>query len=546
MKKLITVLIVLAVLLCMAIAGALGYMWYKDNHIFVDEAVYPIDSVSLDLRGQEISEEHYNSVHSQLPNCEILWDVTFQGTKYSSDITALTVSTLSDEDIQQMDYFEGLETVDASACQEYDQIEKLKAHRPECQVIYQISLGVTSYDPETVQLELENGEYEFDVMLENLKYLPNLQSIHLRMPELTQEQIGQLEAAYEGIAITCSVELMGQEYSKDVTELDLSAMTSEDVAAVVEKLPLLPSVTAIELMDASGKSQLTKEDVKTLMEAAPQAVFNYSFEFYGKTLSTSDEEVHIHGKRIGDQGEADIRLALDLLPNCKRFVLEYCSVSNEVLAKIRDDYRDRTKVVWRVFFGKGSTMTDAEIIRCTYDLTDDNCYDLIYCEDVRFVDIGHNEYLDTIPFVAGMTNLEVIIVSGAPIKDLTPFENCKKLKVLELAFCNYVVDISPLAGCESLEMLNIGYTHATDLSALDDLNLTHLCIDKAKIPTEERERYSQLKPDCWITYNDSQPYNSGWRYTKENKYLDWYAQIREVFRYDRDPNIPNNTGWYLS
>jgi len=226
-------------------------------------------------------------------------------------------------------------------------------------------------------------------------------------------------------------------------------------------------------------------------------------------------------------------------------VVEYCRISYDLLAQVREEYRGRTKLVWRVEFGGGSTFTDAEIIRSTYDLVDDNCKNLIYCEDARFIDIGHNEYLDAVPFVAGMPNLEVIIVSGAPIKDLTPFQNCKKLKVLEIAFCHYIEDIAPLAECESLEMLNIGFTQVKDLSALDNLNLTNLCIDGAKVKAEERDRFQTLKPDCWITYDDAQPYNDGWRYTEENKPLPWYGMIRSVFRYDKDPNIPNNVGWYL-
>ena len=80
---------------------------------------------------------------------------------------------------------------------------------------------------------------------------------------------------------------------------------------------------------------------------------------------------------------------------------------------------------------------------------------------------------------------------------------------------------------------------------LDNLNLTNLCIDGAKVKAEERDRFQTLKPDCWITYDDAQPYNDGWRYTEENKPLPWYGMIRSIFRYDRDPNIPNNVGWYL-
>ena len=84
-----------------------------------------------------------------------------------------------------------------------------------------------------------------------------------------------------------------------------------------------------------------------------------------------------------------------------------------------------------------------------------------------------------------------------------------------------------------------------DLGALDHLNITNLCIDGAKVSAEERTRFAELQPDCWITYDDAQPYNDGWRYEDNGDYLPWYGQIRSLFRYDRDPHIPNNVGWYL-
>ena len=345
--------------------------------------------------------------------------------------------------------------------------------------------------------------------------------------------------------ISCTVTILGTECDAQTTYLDLSAMKSGDVAEFVEKLPLLPALEEIQLMDANGQSSLTKEDVRTLQQAAPGVVFHYSFDFYGVTLSTADEEVHIVSKRIGDEGEGEIRLALDIMTNCKRFVLEYCSVSNDVLAQIRDDYRDRTKVVWRVFFGGGSTMTDAEVIRCTYDLYDDNSHDLYYCEDVRFADFGHNEFLDSVDFVAGMKSLEMIIISGAPVKDLTPFAQCKNLKILEAAFCNYIEDITPLAQCESLEMVNISYTQVKDLSPLDELNLTNVCVmyeGKSRVPVEEQERFRALKPDCEMHFVGDQPYGSVWRYDKQNNKRPWYQEICNAFRY---PDPPNNVGWYL-
>ena len=551
MKKLIWILVVVALLLVAVIAGIMGYVWYRENHIFVEDAVYPLDAASLDLRGQDISLEHYETVRQQLPNCEILWDAPFQNGKFSNDTSAFTVTSLTEADIEQLAYFPELKTVDAMGCQDYTQLEILKAVYPDLEVRYEVALGGKAVAPDSSELELSSGDYRFDTLMENLIHLPDVTAILLRMPELTREQVAQLEETYPDITFTCTVALLGEEYNMDTVHLDLSAVTSEQVPQVVETLSWLPNVATIELMAADGTSQLTKTNVKALMEAVPSAVFNYTFDFYGYTLSTADQEVHIKNKKIGDSGIDEVRAALDIMANCKRFVMEYCQISNELMAQLRDEYRDRTKIVWRVTFGEGSTLTDAEVIRAVYDLGDDNCYNLVYCEDVRYMDLGHNEWLDACDFVAGMPNLEYLIISGAPIKSLEPFRNCKSLKLLEIAFCEYIVDLSPLAECKNLQMLNISNTHALDLSPLDDLPLTHLCArtnpsGRCRIPLEEQERFLQQHPDCWTSFTGAQPYGVGWRYAEnDHDYLDHYLLLRKVFRYDLDPHIPNHVGWYL-
>ena len=551
-KTLITVLVVVALVLALAVAGACGFLWYRNNHVFVDGDAYAIDTKQLDLRGQEISFAYYEQLKAALPGCEILWDVPFQNGKLSSDTREVSIQTLTQEDISLlMEYLPEVKTVKAMDCTEYAMLELLKAQLPQAQVEYAVSLGSTVYDPEVTELVLENGDYDYEVLLENLLYLPHVETIQLKMPELTLEQVDAIREAYPRIAVSCTVELLGQEYDVQTTELDLSAMTSGDVEDFIGKLPMLPNLSYVQLMDANGESRLEKTDVKRLQEAAPGVVFNYLFDFYGLTLSTAEEEVVVKNKKIGAEGEEEIRQTLDILNNCSRFVLDFCQVPYETLAQIREDYRDRTKVVWRVEFGEGTCLTDVEVIRCTYDLVDDNCANLIYCEDVRFMDIGHNEWLDAVPFVAGMPKLEGIIVSGAPIKDLTPFQNCTRLKFLEVAFCEYITDLTPLAGCTSLEMLNISNTHALDLSPLDQLPLKQMCARTnpsgvSRIPAEEQARFLEQHPDCWTSFSGKQPYGVGWRYDEDEiTPLPYYAMLRCVFKYDESV-IPNNVGWYVS
>lgn len=548
-NKLVTVLIVVLTVLILICAGILGYLWYRHTHVFVENKAYPVSSEFLDLREEDISFDHYNELHGLLPGCQILWNVPFQNGRVSSDAADVSVADLTEQDISLLlQYLPNVRRVDASACTNYGMLELLKAQLPQdAQVLYSVSLGGKSYAPDTAELVLEKGDYDFELLKQNLIYLPNAVNIQFKSPDLTIDQIDELREVFTERTIRCTVEILGKEYDDDTTEIDLSALVPGEILNVSEQLVKLPKLEKIGLMNADGKSNLEKADVKALADAVPNVLFDYSFDFYGTTVNTTTEEVRIANKRIGDEGESEVRLALDLMRGCKRLVLENVQMSNDVLKQIRDDYRDQTKVVWRVYFGTGSTLTDAEVIRAVYDLVDNNSHNLIYCEDVRYMDIGHDEYLDTCDFVAGMPNLEVIIISGSPIKDLSPFANCKKLRVLEAANCGYITDLTPLAQCESLEMLNICYTKVTDLTPLDDLKLTNLHargLYRTLIPEEQQKHFIEKHPDCLTSFivND-QPYGIGWRYVAENETMEWYKDIQKAFRY---PDPPNHVGWYLN
>lgn len=342
---------------------------------------------------------------------------------------------------------------------------------------------------------------------------------------------------------TNQVSINGILCDSDVSFLDLSGLTREGLSEAAEKLPLLPRLREVELMRADGSCALSTADVAMLQAAAPDTVFHYVFNLFGKTVSTTDAEIYYADQNIGNQegAEATLRQALSILKGCKRFVLDNCKFSNEVLAQVREDFRGQTKVVWRVWFSTdGSSLTDREMLRVTFHLKDSNCHDLIYCEDTKYLDIGHNESLSTVEFIAGMPNLVAVIVSGAPIRDLSPFAGCGKLEMLELAFCGYVQDISPLATCYSLERLNVGFTKVSDLSVLDDKNMVILVDTHTAVSNKERSRFEKLHPDCLVQHSGSQPYGYPWRYHSEkaidDNFNEYYKMLREIFDYENGTN----------
>jgi hypothetical protein len=136
-----------------------------------------------------------------------------------------------------------------------------------------------------------------------------------------------------------------------------------------------------------------------------------------------------------------------------------------------------------------------------------------------------------------MPNLEIAILSGAPIKDVSPLANCKKLEFLELAWCGHVSDISALAGCTGLRHLNIGQTKVKDLSALKNLNLlmvSHVTSGTMGMTSADWKIFQEQHPDCWITsyHNEGYPYSTGWRFKQGGGYTDIYRKVRDVFGYD--------------
>lgn len=534
-KKTIVIVLAVVLVLALAVAGFFGYRyWYNETHIFIGEAVYEEDVAYIDLRGTGASMEHYLQLKAAMPNCQIDWDVPFQGKPTDCNSEELTLTSLTEEDLEMLSWFPKLKKIDATACEDLSVLELLRMAYPQLEVTYFVGLGSIVYPPDTTELVLEEGTYDYAEMLENLVHLPQLTSLSFPKTTLTLEQLGEIGLMYPGIRLSYTVSFRGQELDPGITELDLSDLTPEEVEQVVQELRSFPNLQTVELMDASDKSGLSLTDVQTLQEAAPGATFHYTFFFYNKKLSTTDTEVEYRNTRMRDSDEEQIRQILDVMDSCAKFTFNNCHISNEVMASIREDYRDRTKIVWRVFFGNGgSCLTDREVIKMVYGLTNANGAALKYCEDAKYIDFGHNESLTDISFIAYMPKLEAIILSGSPIRDLTPFEGNTSLYFLELAYCGYITDLSPLAGCTNLGMLNVSYTGVTDLSPIDGLPITNLTFVKTSVSDEEVERYSALHPECWVVHKGPQPYGEGWRYDENGDQAEYYMKLasKEIFNY---------------
>lgn len=443
---------------------------------------------------------------------------------------------LTDADISQLEKYPNLKKLDLTGSTCYDAIESYIAAHPEVEVIYTVSLGGREYAPDVTELTLQPAEFNLEELLRVLPHLPKVTGIDMTGTALTPEELAQFP---DGVTLRYSVDILGQPVDPSVTELDLSGLTPENLDAVMHQMTLLPGLTSAELMDASGCSALSPVDVKKLQDAFPGVFFHYSFDLFGQTLSTDQESVEYLDTPIGNEGEAEIRQALDILTNCTYFKLDDCGIDSEIMAAIRNDYPE-VKVVWRIYCGRFSMCTDETMVRMTHGLDDTNCHELRYCTDVTYMDLGHNETLTDVSFVEYMTKLECVIISGSSVSDISAFADHDSLEFLELCYCGHLQDISMLDTCDNLKYLNISFTKVSDISSLENLPLERFNSMQNKVSAASQAKFNEWHPDCLSRFTGKQPYGYGWRYIDNGvTYNDYYANMRIVFRYD-DENYHGN------
>ena len=433
-----------------------------------------------------------------------------------------------EEDFAALEECVNLEYLDLTGSTCYDTILSYIARHPQVEVVYTAPLaGLTLSNSET-KATLDSGSYDVGLLLQQLRYLPNLTILELPRTTLSAEELSELQEAHPNLQIPYTVDILGEEYDPSVTELTLSGLNADNLSEITGKLPLLTAVTEITLPE-----QLDKASVKALMEQFPGISFHYTFNFFGTTLSTSDETVELKDVEIGNAGEPEIRAALDILPQCTYFKLENCGIDYEILASIRDDYPD-TKVVWRVDFGgQYSLLTDEETLRTVYGVYNSHADILKYCTSLKYIDMGHNSELTDISFIEYMPDLEIVILSGASMTNLDAFADHKKLEWLELANCYALNDISALKSCTNLRFLNICFSKVTDLRPIEKLPLERFLYLNPKVDFETRTAFEEEHPDCWVRFTGSDPYSLGWRYNDIGiTMFDYYLKIREIFDYD--------------
>ncbi len=447
-----------------------------------------------------------------------------------------TVEIAGPEELAGLDRFPNLKEIRVVEGEFYDELLAYGQTHPQVTLRYGVDLGGTAADSCAQELSLAPGSFEPARLLEGLRFLPELRRLTLEETELDAQEIRALREAFPDKEIGYTVRLLGSVWPEETKSLDLTALEPGDLEAALRALELLPALERAELTDGEGNNRLGIPELKRLQQARPETLFVYRFDLFGQTVSTEDERIEYVGVGIGNEGAERLREVLPCLSRCRVLLLDQCGLDNEVLAALREEF-PQTKIVWRIFLTITNFLTDIKIVHLTWTLTDQNVQVLRFCNEVEYLDVGHNTLTD-FSFVRSMPNLKFAILSFNRVSDLSPFSSCKKLEMLELNFCLQLRDISPLAECGNLRLLNISMTHVGDISPAYGLKKLErfYCVMNNDVPEEQKEQIARELPDCWITFEQTISKAVGWSFDAAGGVrAQWYLDMYKILRYRVEP-----------
>ncbi|MBP3654832.1 MAG: hypothetical protein J6J04_05340 [Oscillospiraceae bacterium] len=417
----------------------------------------------------------------------------------------------------------------------YSEIEAYMAEHPNKDITYSVTIEggsepmvLSNTDAQALLTNLA----QTDSLISQAEYLQNLTVISMEGLTPDAATVHAMTAAFPDAEIVCDqISFLGRNFSYDTTTIDLSDLTTEQVNEAIEGMQALPLLETVELCKGEALSTVSLDDASALCTACPDLIYNYRIKLFGQELSTDMEKVEYFRASIKDEGLEQFRQLIPLMHDLTYLKLDWCGTTDEAMAQLRDDFADRVKVVWRIFFHEYNCLTDTLKIWANWTVNDMNNSALKYCTDVKYLDLGHT-MITHCEWAQYMPDLEVVIMGDCNLASIEPLRSCKKITFLEI-FSSKVTDLSPLEDLTELKYLNISNLKIDDITPLYGLdNMIKVNSLMNHIPEEQVEEYKRLQPQVdgtFLSYGDPTMY--GWRYDLNGHILPRYALLRQQFGY---------------
>lgn len=536
LKKIATFLVVAAITAAVVWGGA---WFFRENYFLEDRRILwrhartldlhghdleDLDFIhefsrleSIDARGCDLSVAQYEWLRTTFPGTSVEWDVPFQGSRYSTRTEKLVVTSLSEEDLDLLNYFPELKSVDGWDCDDYAVLAQLQSWRPDCKVFYDVPISGVNWDCDISELNLEN--VDLAELEEKLRYLPNVHTLHLAGELPDMEQLQSLLKQYPTVALSWQVDVGDAVLELGADSLDLSSFPQQDLQLVEKLIPYLPALQEVNLLGCS----VPAGDLMELVGKYPNIQFLFDVTVGPVTVRSDVREIDLSGYPIEDP--AIIEAMLPCFRQLEKVIMCGCGIPSPEMDALNRRHED-VRFVWSVNLGGLEVRTDDTwFIPTKYDVdvANKDLEELQYCVDMIGVDVGHMKGVTHCKWAAHMPNLKYLILADTRVSDISPLTGLENLVFLEL-FLTGVRDLTPLQTCTALEDLNLCYTYGnpeplTKVTWLKRLWWAGSWTAKVRYGDALRENL----PDCTFNFDTESSTGEGWRKGKN------YYAMRDLF-----------------
>ncbi|MBQ3275702.1 MAG: hypothetical protein IJH47_01415 [Oscillospiraceae bacterium] len=444
------------VLLIALAAIAAAVVWFLSSHVIVGNSAIPKNAAATDLRGQSVTVEEFNELSAKLPDTEIRWNVPLSTGDQDSFSEELTLSALTEEDVERMQYFPRLKRVSfTDDFTDFALAQALAKAFPKVEADWSVELGGKRWPHDTKELTLDVASVTAKDLKEKLKWLPAAESVTFTGGPAGFDLMDALAEAAPGAQVTADLDFLGKVVPSDIRDLSYAGrtdLTAEDLAVLRDNVRRLPELESLDLTDCGLEDD-------ALVELASDLDLDvlWSTHVYGVPVHSTDTEIDLSYRKLGDNG-AQVEALVPGMHHLEKVVMLECGISDEDMDALNKRHED-VKFVWMVHFGGYQMRSDeTAFIAAKWEkgyLFNSTSEPLKYCTDLIALDMGHQKFTN-ITFLYNMPHLRFLILADGPVYDITPIASLQELEYLEL-FKTQVTDLSPLLECKNLKDLNICY-----------------------------------------------------------------------------------------
>lgn len=469
----------------------------------------------IDLRGMQIQPEEYDSLQNMLPDCIILWKVPFQNGYYDNSVTELSVSRMDQTEMEQLQYFPNLKTVDAQGCGDYDALLVLRESRPDLTVMYTVDVGDEKLRENSSECTVTNENVK-DLLMK-LVYLPELCTVNA--PDCTDyETLMAIRQARPELDVRYFVSIAGVPHAADATELTL------DIEAAQEALDLLCYLPHLTRVTFNGNA-MDLELMYQLMCQYPNAVISWDFELFGVATNSTATKLILND--IPMTSTESVENALKYFYNLEWVEMCKCGIPSEEMDALWKRHPE-TRFVWAISMGSDFIRTDVKAFipfHYGYDIDrpfhDAQTRELKYLVDMECLDLGHMRMID-ISFLEYMPKLRFLILADVLCEDFSSLENLTELVFLEL-FISEFHDVRLLMNMKKLENLNIAWTYLQNPELLKEMTwLKRLWATNIGMDPDKLHELHEALPNTTVCTTSTHPTQGGWRQTPR------YYEMRDM------------------